>query len=158
MNVTEAAKVFEVPRQTLNDRIKGKFLKEGAGRNSELTPDEEEVLVNYCFFMGKMNQRLTVSHIKPFAWAIVKKSSRKSRFNETSGPGWKWWRGFRCRHLEISLHKSDNLDRGRSQQAQLRHYNVVAMSPSNVALTSPYSSDGNVKRRCKNDVVATETS
>ena len=95
MNVTEAAKVSEIPRQTLNDRIKAKFSKEGAGRNSELTPDEEEVLVNYCIFMGKMNQRLTISHIEAFAWAIVKKSSRKSRFNETSGPGWKWWQGFR---------------------------------------------------------------
>ena len=95
MNVTEAAKVSEIPRQTLNDRIKAKFSKEGAGRNSELTPDEEEVLVNYCIFMGKMNQRLTISHIEAFAWAIVKKSSRKSRFNETSEPGWKWWQGFR---------------------------------------------------------------
>ena len=112
MNVTEAAKVFEIPRQTLDDRIKGKFPKEGTGRNSELTPDEEEVLVNYCLFMGKMSQPLTASHIKAFAWAIAKKNSRKSRFNETSGPGWKWWRGFRWRHPEISLREPDNLDRG----------------------------------------------
>lgn len=34
MNVTEAAKVFEIPRQTLDNQIKGKFLKEGTGRNS----------------------------------------------------------------------------------------------------------------------------
>ena len=53
MNPTEAAKVYQVPRQTLVDRINGKFGKEGAGRISELTHDEEQVLVNYCLFMAK---------------------------------------------------------------------------------------------------------
>ena len=90
MNATEAAKVYQVPRQTLVDRINGKFGREGAGRNSELTHDEEQVLVNYCLFMAKISQPLSVAHIKAFAWAIAKKSSRKSRFNETAGPGWKW--------------------------------------------------------------------
>ena len=36
-----------------------------------------------------------------------------------------------------------------------RRYNVVATSMSYVALTSQYSCDGNVGRRCKNDVVST---
>ena len=53
MNVNEAAKVYEMPRQTLDDWIKGKFSKEGASRNSELTPDEEEVqlLVSYSLLL-----------------------------------------------------------------------------------------------------------
>ena len=112
INPTEAAKVYQVPRQTLVDRINGKFGKEGAGRNSELTHDEEQVLVHYCLFMAKMSQPLSVAHIKAFVWAIAKKSSRKSRFNETAGPGWKWWKGFHNRHPEITLRKPDNLDRG----------------------------------------------
>ena len=37
MNVTEASKVFNVPQQTLDDQLKGKFRKVGAGRNTELT-------------------------------------------------------------------------------------------------------------------------
>ena len=115
MNPTEAAKVYQVLRQTLVDRINRKFGKEEAGRNLELTHDEEQVLVNYCLFMAKMSQPLSVAHIKTFAWAIAKKSSRKSRFNETAGPGWKWRKGFRNRHLEITLRKPDNLDRGRSR-------------------------------------------
>ena len=89
INPTEAAKVYQVPRQTLVDRINGKFGKEGPGRNSELTHDEEQVLVKYCLLTAKMSQPLSVAHIKAFAWAIAKKSSRKSRFNETAGPGWK---------------------------------------------------------------------
>ena len=38
MNPTEAAKVYEIPRQTLVDHITGQFEKQGGGRNSELTP------------------------------------------------------------------------------------------------------------------------
>ena len=37
----------------------------------------------------------------------------------------------------------------------IRHSNIVATSLSNVALKLPYSLDRNVRRRCKNDVVAT---
>ena len=62
-----------------------------------------------------MSQPLSVALIKAFAWAIAKKSSRKSRFNETTGPGWKWWKGFRNRHPQITLRKPGNLDRGRSR-------------------------------------------
>ena len=51
--------------------LKKKFTKERAGRNSELTPDEEQVFLNYCLFIAKMSQLLTVSHIKAFAWAIA---------------------------------------------------------------------------------------
>ena len=90
MNVTEASKVFNVPRQTLDDWLKGKFGKVGAGCNTELTPDEEEVLVKYCLFMASSSYPLSVAHIKAFTWAIVKKSSRESRFSSTSGPTWKW--------------------------------------------------------------------
>ena len=36
-----------------------------------------------------------------------------------------------------------------------QRYNVIAMSLSDVALKLPYSCSGNVRRRCKNDVVAT---
>ena len=89
MNVTEASKVFNVPRQTLDDWLKGKFRKVGAGRNTELTPDEEEVPIKYCLFMANSSYPLSVAHIKAFVWTIVKKSSRKSRFSSTSGPTWK---------------------------------------------------------------------
>ena len=55
----------------------------------------------------------------------------------------------------ISTFKYFTYITNRTQQTQWRRYNVVATSPSNVALTSQYSCDENVGRRCKNDVVAT---
>ena len=37
VTVTEASKVFDIPRQTLRDRIKGKYTKAGGGRKTKLT-------------------------------------------------------------------------------------------------------------------------
>ena len=40
INVTEALKMFSIQKQTLDDCIKNKYGKEGAGRTTELTPDK----------------------------------------------------------------------------------------------------------------------
>ena len=53
----------------LDDQLKGKFRKVGAGCNTELTP-EEEFLAKYCLFMANSSYPLSVAHIKAFAWAI----------------------------------------------------------------------------------------
>ena len=115
LNVTETSKVFDIPRQTPSDRIKGKHTKVGGGRKTELTEDEKKILVDYCIFMAKCSHTLTVPVIKDFAWAMVRKSNRPSRFHPTDGPSWKWWRGFKKRRPEIPLHKPDNLDCDRSR-------------------------------------------
>ena len=74
MNVTEASKVFDIPRQTLSDRIKGKYTKAGGGGKTELTEDEERILVDYCIFMVKCSHPLTVPVVQAFTWAIVRKT------------------------------------------------------------------------------------
>ena len=70
--------------------IKGKYTKVGGGRKTELTKDEEKIL-DYCRFMTKCNHPLTVTVIKTFAWAIVRKSNQPLRFHPTNGRSWKWW-------------------------------------------------------------------
>ena len=84
MIVTEASKVFDIPRQTLSDRINGKY----TGRRTKLTQDEEKILVDYCMLMAKKcSHPLTVTLIKAFtSWAMVRKSSRPSMFYPTNGP------------------------------------------------------------------------
>ena len=115
MTVTEASKVFDVPRQTLRDRIKEKYTKVGGGRKTELTEDEEKILVDYYMFMAKCSHPVTVTLIKAFAWAIVRKSNQPSRFHPTNGSSWKWWQGFKKRYPKIDLRKPDNLNQGRSR-------------------------------------------
>ena len=67
MNVTEASKVFNIPRQMLSDRIKGKNTKVRGGRKTKLTEDEEKIFVDYCVFMAKCSHPVTVPVIKAFA-------------------------------------------------------------------------------------------
>ena len=66
MNVTDTSKVFDIPRQTLSDRTKEKYTKAGGGRKTELTENEEKILVDYCLFMAKCSHPLTVPLIKAF--------------------------------------------------------------------------------------------
>ena len=116
MNVTEAARIFQIPRQTLKDQVSQRYDRQGGGRPSELTPEEEKILVDYVTFMAKCSHPLSVAQIKAYAWAIVTKSGRPSRFNPETGPSWRWWGLFKKRHHQaITLLKPDNLDRGRSR-------------------------------------------
>ena len=89
-----------------------KLGKEGTGRNTEPTLDENKVLVKYCLFSAKLSNPLSVAQIRGFAWAIIKTSSRKSQFRSTSGGTWKWWLRFGKRQPEVTLRKPDNLGRG----------------------------------------------
>ena len=79
MTVTEASRVFGIPRQTLKDRISCKYQRAGAGRPSELTEEEESALVNYVKFMADSGHPLTVLQIKAFASGIMSKRSNDPR-------------------------------------------------------------------------------
>ena len=77
MNIIEPSKSFSILRQKSVNHIKNEFGKEGASQNTELTPDEEQMLVNYCLFMARCSHTLSASYIKTFAWAIICKSAKK---------------------------------------------------------------------------------
>ena len=49
-----------------------------------------------------------------FAWAVSLRAGTQARFNNETGPGKNWWRGFRSRHPELSLRTADNLERSRA--------------------------------------------
>lgn len=118
MNLSKAARIFGIPRQTLHDRYSGKYSSNSMGRKTELTAEEEKCLVDYIKYMGSISQPLTIPAIKVFAWAISNRSGRPSRFNKETGPGHTWWWSFRKRHHhEITLRKPDSLNRARGRMA-----------------------------------------
>ena len=116
VNLTQAAKICGVPRQTLKDRISNKYQKAGAGRPTELTMEEETELVRYIKFMAKIGHPLKINQIKCFAGDIAKDNG-VSRFGEL-GPGWTWWNKFHKRHPDIKLRTPDTLNRGRAAMAR----------------------------------------
>ena len=110
--VSTAAKAFNVPRKTLNDRVKGR-VKHGTkpGPDTVLTEEEEAALMSYLVYMAQRGFPLTRTMTMAFAWAIAKRAGNAERFNSDLGPGKHWWSNFCKRHPRLTLQKSDKLDR-----------------------------------------------
>ena len=106
--VSKASRKFNVPRKTLDDRVKGR-VEHGSnpGPNTALTAEKEKALVAYLFYMAERGFPLTVNMARAFAWAVSFRSGSNSRFNEDTGPGKHWWRNFRARHPELTLRTSE---------------------------------------------------
>ena len=116
LTVTKAATTYNVPRKTLDDRVKGRVVHgTNPGRDTVLSPTEEKALCNYLVFMAERGFPLTCSMVMAFAWAIAIRSGNSSCFNPELGPGEHWWTGFRKRHPELTLRKVDQLDRSRAE-------------------------------------------
>lgn len=111
-SISAAAKMFNVPRKTLDDRVKGR-IKHGSkpGVCTALTFIQEKSLVNYLLYMAERGFPLTRTMVKAFALAIAKRSGCAYRFNEELGPSDHWWQLFKKRHPIIRLRKADSLER-----------------------------------------------
>lgn len=114
--VSDAARHYQIPRSTLDDKMKG--LHSGKyGAKRKLSDVEETALFEYVTYMDKIGHPLGVVEVKMFAWSIAKRSENPDCFGE-KGPSDKWWRGFRKRHPRLTLRKPDKLDRRRSNTAK----------------------------------------
>ena len=113
--ISKAAKLFHVPRKTLDDRVKGR-VQHGSnpGPSTALNSEEEKALVTYLLYMAERGFPLSKKMVLAFAWAIALRSNSKERFNKETGPGQHWWRNFRTRHPELTLRTADNLERSRA--------------------------------------------
>ncbi len=118
-SISAAAKMFNVPRKTLDDRVKGR-IKHGSkpGVCTALTFIQEKSLVNYLLYMAERGFPLTRTMVKAFALAIAKRSGCAYRFNEELGPSDHWWQLFKKRHPIIRLRKADSLERSRAEHLQ----------------------------------------
>ena len=64
MKLTEAAKIYGIPRQTLSDRVHGRIAVDATwGSTTALTSDEESALVRYITYMSGRGFPLTVSQV-----------------------------------------------------------------------------------------------
>lgn len=116
MSIYKAAVVFNVPRKTLDDRIKG-HVTHGTkpGPPTALTPEQEDALESYLFYMAEHGYPLTRTMVKAYGWAIAKRSGSGDRFNEEFGPGDHWWANFKRRHPKVTLRRIDMLERSRAE-------------------------------------------
>ena len=84
--IYSAAKKHNVPRRTLDDRLKGRVSHgTNPGPKKVLTSEEEGALVAYLKHMASCGFPLTLTMTKAFAWAIAIRSGKAERFSDT-GP------------------------------------------------------------------------
>ncbi len=114
--VSKAAKQFNVPRKTLDDRVKGRVCHGSkSGPATVFTSAEEDILCNYLIYVAERGFPLTRRMVMAYAWSLAKKLGRADRFNKDVGPGEHWWSNFRKRHPFLTLRKLDKLDRSRAR-------------------------------------------
>ena len=117
-SIYAAAKEYNVPRTTLSQRVRGKVdLEASAGRPKALSTDEENSLVNYIKYMHTIRFPVDRSQVIGIAWAIDLKRDVNDRVFKETGPSLKWWRGFKKRHNDLKLCKTESIDRGRHDNA-----------------------------------------
>jgi len=88
------------------------------GPSNALAKEEEDALVSYLIYMAQRGFPLTRTMTKAFAWAIAIRSGHGGRFGE-NGPSEHWWSLFMKRHPELSLRKTDKLNRSRAETLNL---------------------------------------
>ena len=84
------------------------------GPSTALTAEEEGALASYVLYIAERGFPLTINMVQACAWAVSLRANTQARFNNETGPGKYWWRGFRLRHPPLSLRTSDNLERSRT--------------------------------------------
>jgi len=94
LNVSKAAKEFNIPRKTLDDHVKGKVRNKKPVPNAQLTVEENNALVDYMKYMANRGFPMTRNIVRQFVISVVRESGRETRFNLDKGPSDKWFRKF----------------------------------------------------------------
>ena len=105
----EAARVYNVPVETLRRRIVGiTSLDAKPGRDTVLTSEEERRLAQYIVDMCDMGFGLTRQDVMRVAYSIVEKSGREHPFSNGMA-GRAWFDGFRSRNHNLTMRISQPL-------------------------------------------------
>lgn len=119
MSFGEASKHFGVPKTTLHDRINSKAT-EDLGRPTELSKDEEELVVERLQVMGEWGFPLTTKDLVLFIRDYLNHVGKTTRFTNNT-PGKFFVKGFLKRHRTLTIRKANFIKRVR---AALSHSDV----------------------------------
>jgi predicted HTH domain antitoxin len=110
--VTRAAQIFNVPRSTLRDRLKGsKYRNEARANGHKMTQNEEESLIRWILSMDQRGAAPRPSHVREMANILL--AQRGSTPTQTVGE--KWVFNFINRHDEITTRFSRRYNHQRAK-------------------------------------------
>lgn len=96
-----AAKLYNIPRQTLRDHLRsGKFVKR-FGRTAVLNEIEESELVKRITESANAGTTITPKLIRMEAFNYCEEKNKEHRFNQHSGAGRNWLKKFLERHPQL---------------------------------------------------------
>ncbi|XP_026465236.1 uncharacterized protein LOC113367875 [Ctenocephalides felis] len=102
LSVYKASRTYKIPNQTLYDKIHGKYKKQGrAGAPAVLTPEEENLIVEWVITMAQMGFPVTKDILLNSRHKLVAELGRSNKFKE-GYPGRHWYEGFLRRNPLIS--------------------------------------------------------
>jgi hypothetical protein len=110
--ISKAAQIFNVPRSTLRDRLKGsKYRNEARANGHKMTQNEEESLIRWILSMDQRGAAPRPSHVREMANILL--AQRGSTPTQTVGE--KWVYNFINRHDEIKTRFSRRYNHQRAK-------------------------------------------
>jgi hypothetical protein len=119
MTIREAAKHYEVPRTTIQDRLTEKS-GDKLGRPTELTEVEESVIVERLLVMGRWGFPLNRHDLAHLIKSYLDRLGKSTRFVDNM-PGPDFTKGFLKRHPQLTVRVANLIKRSR---AALSHEDV----------------------------------
>lgn len=142
MSVYAAAKVFKIPRKTLERRFKTDNDKKGPmGPSSFFGEENEKKIADHIKNMQSKGFPLTIGDGRSIGYNLAVKLNLKHKFNtEKEKAGYDWLNGFLKRNPDITLRKSEGVSLARARgmnKAEVAEYFKIledSMTVENVML------------------------
>jgi len=112
MSIRKAAKVWSVPRTTLNDLKLGNYKQSRPGPCTVLTTDEENMLVEWLIEMSRRALPVSRDCLLDSIQAVLIGDPRANPFTDNR-PGDTWFKLFLKRHPEIGQRHAESISRSR---------------------------------------------
>ena len=110
MSIAAAAKMYGIPRTTLNGRVTGKVqLVARKGPSTALTTEEETSLAYYITYMADRGFPPTREMVQHYAWSIDLRKPEDQRCFGQNGPSLMLWRGFKQRHKDLTVRITESV-------------------------------------------------
>ena len=110
----EAAKVFNIPRSTLKNKLKKAHMKH-YGRPSAFTEQEETAFVSHLIKMSQYGFPVDKLDLRMIVKNYLAKQERIVPWFKNNLPGDEWVISFLARHKDLSVRLSNNIKRKRAE-------------------------------------------